>query len=127
MAFSHARVWALQDPRRRRSTAPQTRGHSFRLLGRPPFAGDFAAVAANQRYTVLVAAASGASEIYASFDGGRHYKTVLELRNGGIGWRDLGFTTDDEGEVVQSYNSPGQLFMTRDGGHRWTVVRFNPR
>jgi hypothetical protein len=99
-------------------------GHAFTLLGRPPRGGDFNAVAANRRNTVIVAAASGASTLSASFDGGRHYGTVLELNNGGIGWRDLGFTTDHQGVVVESQSRPGRLFMTRDGGHHWQVVRF---
>lgn len=38
-------------------------GHAFTLLGRPPRGGDFNAVAANRRNTVIVAAASGASTL----------------------------------------------------------------
>jgi photosystem II stability/assembly factor-like uncharacterized protein len=99
-------------------------GRSFTLLGRPPRGGDLDAAAANRRYTVIVAAASGASELYGSFDGGRRYRAVLALDDGGVGWRDLGFTTDDQGVAVESLASPGRLWLTRDGGRHWHLVRF---
>jgi hypothetical protein len=104
-----------------------TAGRSFTLLGPAPRGGDLDAASANRRETVIVAAASGTSELYGSFDGGRTYSSVLELYDGGAGWRDLGFTTDEQGVVVESFGTPGRLFMTRDGGHRWRVVRFAAR
>lgn len=73
---------------------------------------------------MIVAASSGGSELYGSFDGGQSYTGVLTLDDGGLGWRDLGFTTDEQGVVVESGVSPGRLWMTRDGGHHWRVVRF---
>jgi hypothetical protein len=101
-----------------------TAGRSFTLLGRAPRGGDLEAASANRHETVIVAAASGASELYGSFDGGRTWSTVLGLDDGGLGWGDLGFTTNAQGVAVESSGPTGRLFMTRDGGRRWRVVRF---
>ena len=67
--------------------------------------------------------------LQASFDGGRRWTTVLPgLTNGTAtnrgGWYGfVGFTTADQGVAVEYKPSP-TLYMTRDGGHTWSPVRF---
>jgi hypothetical protein len=97
---------------------------TFTLLGGPPAPGGLTEIAATSNFTVTVAASSAASWLYGSFDGGRHYATTVQLGDGGNGWRDLGFTTPEQGVVVNSGDFPGALWMTRDGGRHWAMVSF---
>jgi hypothetical protein len=103
-------------------------GASFQLVADPPLGGDFQAVAASPT-GVSVAAASGATYIYASFDGGAAWTTAYGIGDGGLGLSDLGFTTATQGVVIHGQtNDPQslQLLMTRDGGHQWETVPVNP-
>ena len=99
-------------------------GRTFNLLGSPPPLGALTEIAATSEFGVTVAAASGASLLYGSFDGGRRYAVTLSRDDGGNGWRDLGFTTAQQGVVVEAGDSPGLLWMTHDGGRHWAQVRF---
>jgi len=109
-------------------------GRTFDRVHSPSLGGDLigAAVApGGARTTALLSAISGASFIYATFDGGNRWQTVLQRGDGGVGWYDLGFTTSLQGVVIHGRpiarprgRDRSQLFMTRDGGHTWTRVRF---
>ena len=59
-------------------------GASYVRMADPPLAGDFEAIAASPT-DVSVAAASGATMIYASFDGARTWTTTLGVGDGGLG------------------------------------------
>jgi photosystem II stability/assembly factor-like uncharacterized protein len=103
-------------------------GASYQRTANPPFSGDFEAVAASPT-SISVAAASGATLVYSSFDNGRTWTTTLELGDGGLGLSDLGFTTATQGVVIHgqiAYPQSVQLLMTRDGGHTWNPVAVVP-
>jgi hypothetical protein len=103
-------------------------GASYAPVSDPPLGGDFEAVAASPT-GVSVAAASGATYIYASFDGGATWATALGIGDGGLGLSDLGFTTATQGVVIHgqtNYPQSLQLLMTRDGGHQWEPVPVSP-
>jgi photosystem II stability/assembly factor-like uncharacterized protein len=97
--------------------------------GDPPRAGVAAGIAAASDSVVAVVAMSGASEVYRSGDAGKSWQTVLSQGDGGVGYRDVGFTTAEQGVAVygqpsQSGGPPSALLMTRDAGATWSVVRF---
>ena len=74
-----------------------------------------------------VSAASGASELYRSTDGGATWTTAVTFADGGIGFNDLGFTTSTQGVVIHGQPGPptgyaSQLLMTYDGGATWQAV-----
>jgi photosystem II stability/assembly factor-like uncharacterized protein len=103
-------------------------GASYARVTDPPFAGDFQGVAGSPT-SVAVVAASGASFIDASFDGGRTWTGTLAFGDGGLGLSDLGFTTATQGVVIHgsiAYPQSLQLLMTRDGGHAWAPVAVTP-
>lgn len=107
-------------------------GTTWQRRADPPFAnaltifgGD---VASPAPAVVVMAAASGNSTLYATFDGGNTWTTVYQESSGGLEWRDLGFTDASRGVVV--IGTAGQadgsrLLMTTDGGHHWSVVPFH--
>jgi len=100
-------------------------GHST-VVGQPPVGGDPESLAATSSGTLVVSAASGASELYRSTDGGTTWST-LTFNDGGIGFNDLGFTTSTQGVVIHGQPGPpadyqSQLLMTHDGGATWQAV-----
>lgn len=108
-------------------------GASWHAASQAPPAGDTMGAAMAGPGTIVISAASGASFLYASFDGGHTWSTVLQdSASGGQPWFDLGFTTPQQGVVVEgTVGSPGtgglppsRLLMTRDGGHSWSPVAF---
>ena len=104
-------------------------GASYERVADPPLGGDFEEVSAAPS-SVSVAASSGATEIYTSFDGGQTWVTTLTIGDAGLGLSDLGFTTAAQGVAIHGrvdYPDSLQLLMTRDGGHQWTVVDVSPR
>jgi len=95
--------------------------------GSPPLGGEPESLAANSAGTVVVSAASGASWLYRSTDGGATWATAETFDDGGIGFNDLGFTTATQGVVIHGVPGPpanvvSQLLMTTDGGAIWSVV-----
>ena len=112
----------------------RTAGHGspWTLVGRPPMGGGEEELSAGSDRAVVIAAASGASWLYRSADGGRSWQSVLTEDDGGAGWADLGFTTSTYGVVVHgpaigdggNNGRPGQLLLTDDGGRTWHGVRF---
>ncbi len=59
-------------------------------------------VAAASPSTAVMPESSGLGVLDGSFDGGRHWREVLSLRNGGEGWSDFGFTTPRQGVAVEA-------------------------
>ncbi len=107
-------------------------GATWAKAGSPPFAGDPWGISAGTGTAQVVAAASGASWLYYSPDGGARWLTAFTAGDGGAGFNDLGFTTAADGVAVygpvyQNGNSsglPGKLLLTSDGGASWTAVKF---
>jgi len=97
------------------------------VTGTPPPGGDPEALAATSAGTLVVSAASGASWLYRSTDGGATWTTAGTFNDGGIGFNDLGFTTSTQGVVIHGVAGPptnvvSQLLMTTDGGASWSIV-----
>jgi photosystem II stability/assembly factor-like uncharacterized protein len=104
-------------------------GTTYERVTDPPFGGDFEG-AAGSPTSLSVAASSGGTEMYTSFDSGRSWETTYDNGDGGLGLSDVGFTTATQGVAIHGrteYPSSFQLLMTRDGGHHWSVVEVNPR
>jgi hypothetical protein len=107
-------------------------GATWAKAGSPPFGGDPWGISAGTPAQPVVAAASGASWLYYSADGGATWSVAFKGTGGGSGFNDLGFTTATDGVVVygpayrdgNSYQMPGQLLLTSDGGASWTTARF---
>ena len=76
--------------------------------------------------TVLVSARSGASVVYRSPDGARHWSQVLSAGDGGLGYHDVGFTTAQQAVAVHGSPtaSTHQLLISDDAGAHWNVVHF---
>jgi len=97
------------------------------VTGTPPPGGDPEALAATSAGTLVVSAASGASWLYQSTDGGVTWTTAGTFNDGGVGFNDLGFTTSTQGMVIHGVAGPptnvvSQLLMTTDAGASWSVV-----
>jgi len=74
----------------------------------------------------VIAAVNGASWLYRSADGGRHWRTALSYGDGGAGWADLAFTSPLDGAVIYApapRASAGQLLITNDAGRSWRAGR----
>jgi hypothetical protein len=107
-------------------------GATWVKAGAPPFGGDPWGISGGTTARPVVAAASGASWLYYSPDGGARWLTVFTAGDGGAGFSDLGFTTTADGVAVygpvyhndNSYGLPGKLLLTSDGGASWTAVKF---
>jgi len=71
----------------------------------------------------VIAASSGASELYRSADGGRTWSTVYQDNgSGGALLNDLGFTTPSRGTVILAAGGGrSRLLMTTDAGVTWKV------
>jgi hypothetical protein len=103
-------------------------GARYQRVGDPPFGGDFAEAAASP-LAFAVAAASGASFIYTTFNDGHDWATTQLPDFGGFPLTDLGFTTATQGVVI--FGDPIdpqylQLLMTRDGGRTWKTIDVSP-
>lgn len=103
-------------------------GATFRRVTDAPLGGIMLSIASADRSTIVMAATSGASFLYASFDGGETWSTVLNDSTGGAPLIDLGFTTPVQGVVVegQAGPKPGIFYRTTDGGHTWSATPFTP-
>ena len=105
-------------------------GAQWTKAGSPPNGGDPAALSAGTPGQLVVAAESGASELYYSADGGGQWSTAWYAGDGGQGFNDLGFTTTSDGVVVRGpaisdgngEGRPGQLLLSSNGGATWQAV-----
>src|ERR1700678_3953974 len=94
--------------------------------------GDPEAISAGSASQLVVAAASGASMLYHSADGGAQWSTAYYAGDGGLGFNDLGFTTGTNGVVVygpvlsdnNAEGRPGRLLLTSNGGASWQRVSY---
>lgn len=102
-------------------------GHA-RVTGRAPLPGAGGTLAATSTGTLVIASASGASWLYRSTDAGHTWVTAQSYPDGGIGFNDLGFTTDTQGIVIHGRPSPppgtDQLLITHNAGTTWQALSF---
>ncbi len=100
--------------------------HATATSAAPSRGGLASGIAAASTAVVAVPAASGASFVYRSADGGHTWATPLNQGDGGVGYFDVGFTTATQGVAV--YGNPAQgnssLLMTHDAGVTWKPVTF---
>lgn len=100
--------------------------HATATSAAPARGGIASGIAAANTAVVAVPAASGASYVYRSADGGHTWGTPLRQGDGGVGYFDVGFTTATQGVAV--YGNPAQgnssLLMTHDAGATWKPVTF---
>ena len=81
-------------------------GAHWTETGSPARGGDPEEMSAGSASQLVVAAASGASMLYYSADGGAQWSTAYYEGDGGLGFNDLGFTTPADGVVVYGPASP---------------------
>ena len=100
--------------------------HATATSAAPPRGGIASGIAAASTAVVAVPAASGASYVYRTANGGHTWAMPLNQGDGGVGYFDVGFTTATQGVAV--YGTPAQgnsaLLMTHDGGATWKPVTF---
>jgi photosystem II stability/assembly factor-like uncharacterized protein len=101
-------------------------GTRFTRVGSLPLGGDGLGLLAEPTTRHLfVAIYSGATWLYVSTDGGKHWRTGLFIGDGGKGWNDFGFTTATQGVAVEGLPSQGShMYMTKNAGRTWRIVRF---
>ena len=107
-------------------------GAHWTKAGSPARGGDPEGLSAGSTSRLVVAAASGASMLYYSADGGAQWSTAYYEGDGGLGFNDLGFTTPADGVVVygpaqsddNAESRPGWLLLTSNGGASWRPVSF---
>jgi hypothetical protein len=107
-------------------------GAHWSVAGSPARGGDPEEMSAGSASQLVVAAASGASMLYYSADGGAQWTTAYYEGDGGLGFNDLGFTTPADGVAVygpalsdsNAESRPGWLLLTSNGGASWHPVPF---
>jgi hypothetical protein len=107
-------------------------GAHWTTAGSPARGGDPEQLAAGSTSRLVASAASGASMLYYSADGGAQWSTAFSRGDGGLGFNDLGFTTPTNGVVVygpalsdnNAESRPGDLLLTSNGGATWQPVSF---
>ena len=107
-------------------------GAHWTETGSPARGGDPEGMSAGSASQFVVAAASGASMLYYSADGGARWSTAYYEGDGGLGFNDLGFTTPSDGVVVYGpavsddnvESRPGWLLLTSNGGASWQPDAF---
>jgi hypothetical protein len=87
-------------------------------------------LAATGQGTLAVASTSSGSWIYLNDTGADVWTTSVEEGDGGAGWNDLTFTTEDVGWAVYApaagFPGTGTLLTTSDGGRTWSPVALTP-
>ena len=107
-------------------------GAHWTKAGSPARGGDPEELSAASASQLVASAASGASMLYYSADGGAQWTTAYGEGDGGLGFNDLGFTTATDGVVVygpvvsdsNTEGRPGRLLLTSNGGASWQAVSF---
>ncbi|HMC05273.1 MAG TPA: hypothetical protein VKJ83_07355 [Actinomycetota bacterium] len=101
-------------------------GRTWSTAGVAPRGGQTSGLAAASTHTFVVAAASGASYLYRTIDGGKTWKTVFTDTGGGAPLKDLGFTDPTHGVVVLGATPDAKLFVSSDAGLTWKAQVFAP-
>jgi len=89
-------------------------------------------LAASPNGTLLVSSYSIGSWIYRN-GGGQTWTTSEDLGDGGIGWNDITFTTDQIAFVVHGpaeccgNHGPGEIWKSADGGLTWRQIMVAPQ
>jgi hypothetical protein len=99
-----------------------------RSAGVAPLLGITTQIAAAPNGTIAMASFSIGSWIYRN-TGGSSWSTSVDLGDGGAGWNDIDFTTNDVGFVVhgpEALFGPGELWGTTDGGATWGPLPVSP-
>jgi photosystem II stability/assembly factor-like uncharacterized protein len=102
-------------------------GQTTRSAGTLPLYGIVSQLSATRDGTLVVSSYSIGSWIYRNA-GGQTWTTSEDLGDGGMGWNDISFTTNQVGFVIHGPVSccggfgPGELWETQDGGVTWAPV-----
>jgi hypothetical protein len=100
-------------------------GQTTSPAGMLPLYGIISQLAAAPDGTLVVASYSIGSWIYRNA-GGRTWTTSSDLGDGGQGWNDVTFTTNQQGFVIHGPaaccggHGPGELWDSTDGGLTWS-------
>jgi photosystem II stability/assembly factor-like uncharacterized protein len=98
--------------------------------GITPRLGIQSTLAATPSGTLAVASVSSGSWLYRN-TGATTWETVLDEADGGSGWNDLLFTTDQDGFLIHApaagWTGEGTLLTTHDAGATWTPVKIATR
>jgi hypothetical protein len=107
-------------------------GQTTASAGALPLYGIISQLTAAPQGTLLVASYSIGSWIYRNA-GGETWTTSEDLGDGGLGWNDITFTTDQLGLVIHGpasccgQNGPGELWKSSDGGTTWRQTQLTPQ
>jgi hypothetical protein len=99
-------------------------GQTSVAAGTLPLLGIVSQLAAAPDGTLVVSSTSIGSWIYVN-TGGLTWTTAVDLGDGGMGWNDVQFTTNQIGLVIHGpyalccAGGPGDLWKTVDGGLTW--------
>ena len=100
--------------------------------GTLPLYGIISQLAASPNGTLLMSSFSIGSWIYRNA-GGQAWTTSEDLGDGGIGWNDIAFTTDQTAFVVHGPaaccggHGPGELWKSTDAGLTWRQAQVTPQ
>jgi hypothetical protein len=101
---------------------------TLRSAGTAPLWGITSQLAAAPDGTLALASSSAGSWIYRN-TAGSAWTTAADLGDGGVGWNDIGFTTNETGFVIhgpQALFGPGELWGTTDAGATWGPLPQSP-
>ena len=96
----------------------------------PPISGVLTGIASPNGETIAVTAASGATFLYLTTNGGQSWQTIIQNPAfGGAPFHDLGFTTTTQGFTVEGNASKAgvqtsEFLMTHNGGQTWQTITF---
>jgi photosystem II stability/assembly factor-like uncharacterized protein len=101
---------------------------TLRSAGTAPLWGITSQLAAAPDGTLALATSSAGSWIYRN-TAGSAWTTAADEADGGVGWNDIGFTTERIGFVIhgpEAFFGPGELWGTTDGGASWAPLPLSP-
>jgi photosystem II stability/assembly factor-like uncharacterized protein len=101
-------------------------GKTDTFAGQLGLFGIQAQLAASPSGNLAVASSSDGSFIYVNDTHKTTWTMTEGLGDGGVGWNDISYVSDTRAWVVYGpadFTDVGQLWVTRDGGHRWSAVK----